>query len=268
MATTLSAPRRLDGYQLRLSSFEGPLDVLLRLIEREQLPIDAISLVAVLDQFMAYMDALGDVPPEVIAEFAAVACRLSVLKSRALLPRPPLAIDEPDGADLVHQLEEYRAIKMAAEHLAGRQREGAGAFGPGVGIIVPLPEPPRLVPQPPSALTGAVGRWMSRLPRQPAPLRPRRMVTLREMISRVFQALAGGRPLAFDRLRAECQSKHEIAVAFLALLTLMRRRMVEARQDALFGPITVNRLSQEQPAPHAFDIGEDDDAPVADKLYA
>jgi segregation and condensation protein A len=268
MATAVSAPVRLDGYQLRLSSFEGPLDVLLRLIEREQLPVNEISLVAVLDQFLSYMDVLGHLPAETIAEFAAVACRLSVLKSRALLPRPAKTDDETEVLDLVKQLEEYRAIKTAAEHLAVRQRIGIGAFGPGVGITLPLPEPPRLVPQPASTLSKAVGRWIARLPRQPTPLRSVRTVSLREMISRVFQALSNGHSLAFDTLRSECQSRHELAVAFLALLVLMRRQLVVAQQVALFGPITLTRCGQEQSAVPILDVMGSKEADGPDKLFA
>src|SRR5918997_7132388 len=98
----------LDGYQLRLPSFEGPLDVLLRLIERDQLAISEISLLAVFDQFIAHLDTMEAHAPDAIAEFLMVAGRLSVLKSRALLPRPAKPLEESEEIDLVHQLEAYR----------------------------------------------------------------------------------------------------------------------------------------------------------------
>src|SRR5215204_4965381 len=131
MTTASLAPPFLDGYQLRLPAFEGPLDVLLRLIERDQLSISDISLLAVFDQFIEYVNALESSTPEIIAEFVAVAGRLSVLKSRALLPRPTKTVDEPDEIDLVRQLEEYRVVKAAAVLLASRQQAGSGAFGRG-----------------------------------------------------------------------------------------------------------------------------------------
>ena len=105
----------LDGYQFRLPSFEGPLDVLLRLIERDQLAISEVSLLAVFDQFLAHLDRLEAEAPDAIAEFVLVAGRLSVLKSRALLPRPAKPLEEPDEIDLVMQLEAYRAVKAAAD---------------------------------------------------------------------------------------------------------------------------------------------------------
>ena len=77
----------------RVSGFEGPLAVLLRLIEREELDITAISLAQVADQFVAHIEAQADRDPGLLAEFAAVASRLLVLKTRVLFPRPPVQAD-------------------------------------------------------------------------------------------------------------------------------------------------------------------------------
>src|SRR5215216_5899737 len=164
----------LEGYQFRLPSFEGPLDVLLRLIERDQLAISEVSLIAVFDQFIAHLKTLEADAPDAIAEFVLVAGRLSLLKSRALLPRPTKPLEEPDEMDLVQQLAAYRAVKAAAELLGVRQRSGTGAFGRGEAIAGPPPMSVRFAPQPPSALAEAVSRWLSRVPAKPAVLPPRR----------------------------------------------------------------------------------------------
>jgi segregation and condensation protein A len=241
MATTL------DGYQLRLPSFEGPLDVLLRLIERDQLAISEISLLAVFDQFVAHLDAMEAHVPDAIGEFLVVAGRLSVLKSRALLPRPARAQEEPEEVDLVRQLEAYRAVKAAAELLAVRQRTGSGAFGRGEAIAGPPIEPIRFAPQQPSALVEAVGRWLTRVPAKPALLPRHRVISLREMISRITLALSHDASVSFSRIRATCAGPQDTAVAFLAILTLMRRQAVIATQSELFGPIELARGSL---APH------------------
>jgi segregation and condensation protein A len=235
MATTL------DGYQLRLPSFEGPLDVLLRLIERDQLAISEISLLAVFDQFMAHLDAMEAHAPDAIAEFLMVAGRLSVLKSRALLPRPARTQEEPEEVDLVRQLEAYRAVKAAAELLAVRQRSGSGAFGRGEAVSGPPIEPIRFPPQPPSALTEALGRWLARVPARPALLPRHRVVSLREMISRISAALNRETSVSFSRIQGTCAGPQDTAVAFLAILTLMRRQTVIATQNELFGPIELAR---------------------------
>ena len=231
----------LDGYQFRLPSFEGPLDVLLRLIERDQLAISEISLLAVFDQFLAHLDALEADAPEAIAEFVMVAGRLSVLKSRALLPRPAKPLEEPDEIDLVRQLEDYRAVKAAAELLAVRQRTGSGAFGRGEAVACPTAEPTRFAPQPPSALREAVGRWLTRVPAKPALVPAHRIISLREMISRITSALEREARVSFSRIQATCAGRQDTAVAFLAILTLMRRQAVIATQTELFGPIELSR---------------------------
>src|SRR5918997_6069321 len=118
MVTAAPTTPLLHDYQLRLPAYEGPLDVLLRLIEGQQLPISDVSLMAVLDQFLAYIHTRIAPEPGEIAEFAAIAGRLTVLKSRELLPRPAPTMDEDEPSDLVRQLEEYRAIKAAAERLS------------------------------------------------------------------------------------------------------------------------------------------------------
>jgi segregation and condensation protein A len=231
----------LDSYQFRLPSFEGPLDVLLRLIERDQLAISEISLLAVFDQFLAHLDALEVDAPEAIAEFVMVAGRLSVLKSRALLPRPAKPLEEPDEIDLVRQLEAYRAVKAAAELLADRQRSGSGAFGRGEAVAVPPAEPARFAPQPPSALAQAVSRWLTRVPTRPVLLPPRRVISLREMIARISSVLEREARVSFSRIQATCASRQDTAVAFLAILSLMRRQAVNVTQTELFGPIELSR---------------------------
>lgn len=238
----------LDGYQLRLPSFEGPLDVLLRLIERDQLAISEISLLAVFDQFMVHLDTMEAHAPDAIAEFLMVAGRLSVLKSRALLPRPARPQEEPEEVDLVRQLEAYRAVKAAAELLAVRQRTGSGAFGRGEAVACPPIEPTRFAPQPPAALAEAVGRWLTRVPAKPTLLPRHRVVSLREMISRISSALYREASMSFSRIRATCAGPQDTAVAFLAILTLMRRQAVIATQNELFGPI---ELARGFIAPHA-----------------
>jgi segregation and condensation protein A len=241
MTTVSPAFPSLDGYQLRLPAFEGPLDVLLRLIERDQLSISDISLLAVFDQFIEYVNALESSTPEFIAEFVAVAGRLSVLKSRALLPRPAKTVDEPDEIDLVRQLEEYRVVKAAAMLLASRQQAGSGAFGRGEGVASPPVESTRFTPQPPSALTTAVSRWLTRLPLKPILVPAIRVVSLREMIVRITSALARDRQISFDHIRGTCTDRQETAVAFLAMLTLMRQQIIVVAQNELFGSITLSR---------------------------
>ena len=162
MVIAAPATPLLHDYQLRLPSYEGPLDVLLRLIEGQQLPISDVSLMAVLDQFLEYMATRFAPEPGEIAEFAAIAGRLTVLKSRELLPRPAPALEDDDPSDLVRQLEEYRAIKIAAALLSTTQ--GVGGYGRGASIEHPPPVIAAMPRQSARVLARALHRWLSRVP--------------------------------------------------------------------------------------------------------
>ena len=109
-----AAQDRRSSFQPRLPVFEGPLEVLLRLVERQELAITEVSLAAVADQFLAHLDTLPDRDPALLAEFAAVASRLLLLKTRVLFPRQPDAPAEDDAGededDLVRRLQEYRRV--------------------------------------------------------------------------------------------------------------------------------------------------------------
>lgn len=241
-AVTTESPLLLD-YQLRLPTFEGPLDVLLRLIERDQLPITDVSLVAVTEQFLAYVESLGSVSPQALAEFAAVGARLVLLKSRSLLPRPPAADDETDPGDLAQQLIEYQAIKRAALELAQRDQLGAGAFARARSpIAAPEPvEPPKLAAHEPSWLAKALRRRLAMIPSPREVIAARPLVSLGAMVERVLRLLSGRREVLFSRVAADCQDAHEIRTAFLAVLILIRRRVVDADQAEVFGDITLRR---------------------------
>ena len=239
-ATTLEPPGLL-GYQLRLPSFEGPFDVLLRLVERNQLPITDVSLVAVTDQFLAYVQELGGAEPEAIAEFANVGARLVLLKSRSLLPRPATTDDEPASSDLARQLIEYQVMKRAAEELAERDRRGEGAFARAAGAIsVPADNaPPRLAAHESVSLVRALRRRLAAIPSPRDVVATRPLISLAAMVERVLGALTGRPETGFSRIARECRDGHELRTAFFAVLVLIRRRVIDAEQATPFGEITL-----------------------------
>lgn len=238
MSTTISETPDLFGYQLRLPSFEGPLDVLLRLIEREHLDITEISLMAVTDQFLAHVEELGEAPLETIAAFSNVAGRLLVLKSRSLLPRPPVQEETIDEDDLVRQLIEYRAMKDAAHRFAESQALGLGAYPRGF-VSGPGPVVVRLANHHPSVLARSLRRRLAVLvpPVVTSPVRS--VVTIQSMLLRLIDALASRKPVRFRALVGPEASREEVLVGFLAVLVLMRRRAADAEQDEPFGEITI-----------------------------
>lgn len=229
----------LDQYQLRLPVFEGPLDVLLRLIERDQLAITDLSLVAVTDSFLAYLAVLDDAPAIMVAEFASVAGRLLVLKSRSLLPQPAAAEEEPIIGDLARQLAEHRAFRDAAAMLGQLDRLALAAFPGGESIVRPKAAPTRLALHAPALLRRALLRRLaSAVPPASIPT-PRQNVSIGEMMQRLLGRLAPSRPLRFGGFVQRADDRLDALVAFLALLVLIRMRAVEALQDDLFGEIEV-----------------------------
>lgn len=238
------------GYQLHLPTFEGPLDLLLRLIERQQLAITEVSLMGVTEQFLAYLESMDEMPTATMGEFAAVAGRLILLKSRSLLPRPPVVdAEEEDPGDLVRQLVEYRAMRAVADHLGMRDRTASGAFSRGDGVILPERPPARLALHQPGTLARALRRRLTAVTAPPEAIASRPVVSLRAMTERLLNRLSGERPLTFGRVRATCVSRQEELVAFLAVLVLMRRRLIVAEQEQVFGEITLRRTSTAAPLP-------------------
>lgn len=239
----------IAGYQLRLPTFEGPLDVLLRLIERSQLQITDVSLVSVTDQFLAYVSQLDGASSHLIADFTNVATRLVLLKSRSLLPRPPAPDEEAESSDLVRELVEYRAVKLAALTLAEKDRRGEGAFlRVSSGLPAPLSSvPPRLAAHEASWLARAIRRRLTAVPSPRAIMQSRPVVSLREVVERVLRTVTDVPHSTFSAVASECRDAHELRTAFLAVLVLIRRRAIDAEQHELFGEIVMRRVPP-QPA--------------------
>ncbi|HWV23861.1 MAG TPA: segregation/condensation protein A [Thermomicrobiales bacterium] len=235
----------LANYQTRLPSFEGPLDVLLRLIERHQLEITDVSLVQVTDQFLAHVEQLAETTPHDIAEFTMVGTRLILLKSRSLLPRPPANDEEkePDPDELVQQLQAYKRLKQVAHQLGKRRESDLESFGPSISGAIRRPKhtaPLRLAQYDPSVLLRSLRRRLSTVPQAMQTIRQRRIVSIKEMISRIAELATRAGSLRFSTITDEYVSRTEVATAFLAVLVLIRGRSLDASQDGLFGEIELS----------------------------
>lgn len=244
VTTAPDQPEMLSNYQLRLPGYEGPLDVLLRLIERNQLEITDVSLVAVTSQFLVYVAGLTESPPEVIASFTTVGTRLAVLKSRSLLPKPA-AVEEDDGpSDLTRQLLEYRLAKDASAFLSQRNEQDLRSYGrPAPGSVDPALRraSERLGTYPASALVNALRRRLSVAAKPTRMIPARKVVSLRETVNRILELTGLRKPVAFSEVVSNYISRTEVATAFLGMLVLVRRNVVAADQTDLFGEIHLNR---------------------------
>lgn len=250
----------LSNYQLRLPAYEGPLDVLLRLIERSQLDIEDVSLVAVTNQFLDFVATLESAPSPVIAEFAAVGARLTVLKSRSLLPRPVAETEEPEQSDLTYQLRQYKRVKELARHLGAVHAAGKSAYSPSsMGGAITRPaagKPSRLAPHEASSLVRSLRRRLTVIPRQPAFIRQRRVVSLRDLVARVAGIVLHSSDVRFSQIVASYRTRSDVATAFLAVLVLIRRQSVDAAQGDLFGEIALSPGTQTDTAHATADDNE------------
>ena len=241
-----------SNYTDQLSIFEGPLDLLLQLIEREELDITRVSLAQVTDQFLAYLKILERLNIADIADFLVVAARLLLIKSEALLPRPPeRQPDEEDpGDELARQLLAYKRYK----EIAGALHERAEA---GLRTYLRLAPPPKagdfgrkpmldMRGLTPLALLEALRRALAVAPDKPAlgtVVAPHR-VTIRDQIRLIARSLRASPRISFQKLLENAASRMEILVAFLAVLELVKRRKVEARQEQMFGEIELISVSE------------------------
>lgn len=243
----------LAGYQLRLPAYEGPLDVLLRLIERSRLAIEDVSLVKVTDQFIAFIATMHDAPLETVADFTAIGARLTVLKSRSLLPRP-VTIDEAfDESDITVRLRDYKRLKDAAErlgqvHAAGLHTYTAGNRG---AIVTPVASRvATLARHEPEQLSRSLRRRLSTLPKPAQVIRQRRIVNLRDVVDRIATLVARERAVRFSGVIGDDTSRTAVATAFLAVLILIRRQALDASQDGLFTEISLGPATSHHSGPN------------------
>jgi segregation and condensation protein A len=237
------------GYPVRLPFFEGPLDLLLHLIEREEMDINEISLVAVTDSYLKAIENLEEIEPGALADFLVVAAKLLYIKSRTLLPkpRPPEEEEEESGDSLIQQLLEYRRYKIVAEGLHLRQDAGLRAFV----RLAPTPKFERkleLTGISLDKLTLALQRALRRIPIDPP--RPRvhtYPITVAEQIEmvrgRVQSTKQNGDGIRFTTLLTEQGSRLEIIVTFLAILEMIKQREILAEQEEVFGEIILRPFS-------------------------
>ena len=242
---------------IQLESFEGPLDLLLQLVERRRLPIAELSLVAVADQYLAQVRAMSRVEPDVLSEFLAIGARLLLLKSRSLLPaiEPPATSEgdeESDGADLVRRLEAYRAFRQVAEELGRLDALGPLSFSGGARPSDPTPDAVALQAIAPALLASlylAIEQRRAAPPAQTDPTVPRASVA--DRIARLRARLAEDGHIAWTDVSGD--TVDEIVVTLLAVLELVRRGELVIVQPDLFGPIRLEALT---PAAMSVDDGE------------
>lgn len=243
----------MNAYRVELPVFNGPLDLLLHLIEREELDITAVSLVQVTGQYLIQIRQMGEDQIEGLIDFISIGARLLLIKSRALLPRPVVVpLDDEEEEDpaeaLLRQLKTYKRFKNVAKWLDQRQQQGLRTY-------LRVAPPPRIEGHldlsgvDTEVLLEAMRAVLTRIDTMDESLevaRPRE-ITIEDQMGKFRHSLSRGRPFLFTDILANLHDRTEISVSLLALLELIKRREAQASQARMFGPIEIT-AAQQSPA--------------------
>lgn len=227
-----------DALRVILEAFEGPLDLLLYLIRRQNLDILDIPVALIAEQYVVYIELMQEMAIELAGEYLLMAAMLAEIKSRMLMPRP-MSEDEPDDdprATLVQRLQEYERFKDAGESLDALPRAGRDlapvqvASGP-LALDVPLPQPEL------RALLLALREAMQRAELFTTHQVEREPLSVRERMGAVLEALRGGAVVAFAALFPRDEGRRGLVVTFIAVLELAREALVEVVQEDSAAPL-------------------------------
>jgi segregation and condensation protein A len=243
-------------YKVKLDVFEGPLDLLLYLIKRDELDIYDISIERITKQYLEYIDAFQLLNIELAGEFIVMAANLLYIKSRMLLPvDQQMAEEDADEDDprweLIRQLIEYKKFKEAANHL--RDREAAQE-----NLFARVPAAPELASDAANLLVEEVGifdlirAFQNILKRRTPKEEDLREIfeenfTVGDKIDHVLRLINSGVSLKFEEMFPERASRTEIVVTFLAMLELIRMKQLRVRQDEHFSEIWIERSDNSTP---------------------
>jgi len=243
-------PRRADRppVMLRLERFEGPLDLLLHLIKRDEVDIYDIPIAHITQQYLAYLDLMRTFDLEVAGEFLVMAATLMRIKAKMLLPLPAVGEEAEEGDprdELVQRLVEYRQFKEAAGTLKVREEERRLLFErgmlPGDDEAGPLP----LAPATLFDLLDALNRVMARVPDRVVYDVQAEQYHVDDKMALITRLTTEEGPQAFSALLLRCHVRAEMVVTFIALLELVKLGLVAVVQSEAFGEISIVARSPE-----------------------
>ncbi|NTW27146.1 MAG: segregation/condensation protein A [Candidatus Moranbacteria bacterium] len=227
------------AYHIKIEQFEGPLDLLLQLTEQEKLDITRVSLAKIADQYLAYISETKNITLAHLADFLTVASRLILIKSKALLPMLEFTEEEEEEIkDLEYQLAEYKKFKDASAKLAlvfdapqmNFSREGFLGFGT---VFYP---PEKIVAE---DLQKAFAKVLGEIPvvEKLEEEMVKEILTLEDKILHLQETLREKVQTSFAELVANAKDKVEVVVSFLAMLELVKQRIIHVEQGELFSEI-------------------------------
>lgn len=260
---------QLDGaeqaelpYQVRIENFEGPLDLLLHLIKKNEINIYDIPIALIAQQYLIYIEAMKELNLAVAGEFLVMAATLLQIKSKMLLPVEESAEDEDDGPDpreeLVRRLLEYKTFKEAARQLDTQEKMWREIYSRPAAPHedAPVTDEAMLENIGLFDLVDALQGILNRNPgKKLLEILPDNL-TVRDRMNVILEALEGQESIGFEALFDASSHRLLIIVTFLALLELIRLRTVRVYQAESFGPILLSRSFSLVPDPAELDDSE------------
>lgn len=220
-----------DNLHFKTPVYEGPLELLLELIEKRKLLINDISLASVTEEYIARVNSMEGLPVGETAQFVALAATLLLIKSRSLLPSLELSDDESrDIKELEYRLALYQIIKDGTRNLARGFGEPALFEGEAPGM------PPLFIPDEsatPTSLRETARALIEGFPQtlELPKVSVKKVISLEEMVERLRQRVAKAMTLSFKEFSGNKAAKHDVIVGFLALLELVKQGIINATQE-------------------------------------
>ena len=242
----------LPGYPVKLSNFEGPLDLLLHLIKMNKVDVYDIPIVLITEQYLEYLDLMQELDLDVAGEFLVMASSLIHIKSRMLIPRMEDETDIEEEEDpreaLVRQLLEHQKFKAAAEMLHEREIIRSAQWTRPDSRIEHIAGEPfeRELEVDIFSLIQAFQSVMARSQDRPTVALPAEIVPIETRIDQLLEILSLTDARAFEELFTHSVSRRELITTFLAVLEMIRLKLIRVVQSNTFGPIRVYKRSSSQ----------------------
>ena len=254
----------LDAYPVRLENFEGPLDLLVHLIRKHEVNVYDIPIALITAQYLDYLGLMQELNLDVAGEYLVMAATLIHIKSRMLLPRPePEPGEEPaeDPRDaLVRRLLEHEQFRAAAGLLHEREAWRSAQWMRPDERIAPIAgedyEPELEVDL--FSLLAAFRGVVERAKHRPKVLLPPEQIPIETRIAQLLARLSETEACGFEDLFSDARSRGELIVTFLALLEMIRLKIVRIFQAGAFGPIRVYKRARPSDAPNPIGDPEAD----------
>jgi segregation and condensation protein A len=238
---------RAHIYNVTTPVYQGPLDLLLQLIERAELDITRLALAQVTDQYLAHIHTMPELSAQEVSSFLVVAAKLIQIKSEALLPRPPTREEgeEDLGEALARQLLEYRRYKYVADFLSHQEEHGLQTFlrlavPPKIEGVVDLSE----ISQ--ADLAEAAQAILFKVDHRPSlnSVVTPSPVTIRQKIGLIARLLRQKGHASFYAFLNGARTRLDVVVTFLAILELIKRHIIQANQNKTFGEIELEPIRE------------------------